>query len=63
MVKVKQLPNWLPIGVQSQFGPNLTMEFGVFLKKKLAWPRPQPPKIWAPLIMGPGSVIAPVDWE
>ena len=34
---VKQLPNWLKIGLQSQFGPNFVAEFEAFFRKK-NWP-------------------------
>ncbi len=32
---VKQLPNWLKIGVQAGFGPNFTMEFEAEIPKKI----------------------------
>ena len=35
---VKRLPNWLKIGLQSQFGPNFVVEFEAFSREKLAWP-------------------------
>ena len=31
---VKQLPNWLKIGVQAGFGPNFTVEFEAEIPKK-----------------------------
>ena len=31
---VKQLPNWLKIGLQSRFGPNFVVEFEAFFQKK-----------------------------
>ena len=34
---VKRLPNWLKIGLQSRFGPNFTVEFEAFFRKKI-WP-------------------------
>ena len=32
---VKQLLNWLKIGVQAGFGPNFTMEFEAEIPKKI----------------------------
>ena len=31
---VKRLPNWLKIGLQLRFGPNFTVEFEAFFRKK-----------------------------
>ena len=35
---VKRLLNLLKIGLQSRFGPNFSVEFEAFFRKKLAWP-------------------------
>ena len=39
---VKRLPNWLKIGLQSQFGPNYVVEFEAFFRKNLTWPTRHP---------------------
>ena len=39
----KRLPNGLKLGLQSWFGPNFTVEFEVFFRKKLAWPNVRAP--------------------